>query len=297
MSDEPVEVVAMGKKSRRPDHILALKAIKKIKRSPFIVADIEAALHDDVHVPCAVGFLVVKPGEDLASKSEYYIETYFSEDNDFSISDFKKRSERMMLDFIERLAAVVSDEKEIRTVYFHNFSRYDGIIVTRAFTSQIGKYSFQTVMRKHKMYELKVYRGNEKKKLLFRIRDSYLLLPAALNNLAQDLCPKFGSKGTIPYEKLRLEYLPEIGQQLLAYLKQDIRLLGGVMLKAQEIYWNLYKIDIVDTITLSSLALSIFRMHYYDPKSWPIHIPTRNQERFIRRGYYGGHADVYKPYG
>ena len=147
------------------------------------------------------------------------------------------------------------------------------------------------------MYELKVYRGNEKKKLLFRIRDSYLLLPAALNNLAQDLCPKLGSKGTIPYEKLRLEYLPEIGQQLLAYLKQDIRLLGGVMLKAQEIYWNLYKIDIVDTITLSSLALSIFRMHYYDPKSWPIHIPTRNQERFIRRGYYGGHADVYKPYG
>ncbi|KAK4377293.1 hypothetical protein RND71_003589 [Anisodus tanguticus] len=50
---------------------------------------------------------------------------------------------------------------------------------------------------------------NEKKKLLFRIRDSYLLLPAALNNLAQDLCLKFGSKGTIPYEKLRLEYLPE----------------------------------------------------------------------------------------
>ncbi|KAK4345339.1 hypothetical protein RND71_035515 [Anisodus tanguticus] len=61
-SNEPVEVVAMGKKCRRPDHISALKAIKKRKRSPFIVADIEAALHDDVHVHCAVGFLVVKPG-------------------------------------------------------------------------------------------------------------------------------------------------------------------------------------------------------------------------------------------
>ncbi|KAK4380027.1 hypothetical protein RND71_001889 [Anisodus tanguticus] len=68
MSDEHVEVVAMGKKCHRPDHIPALKAIKKRKMSPFIVADIEAALHNDVHVPCVVGFLVVKLCEDLDSK-------------------------------------------------------------------------------------------------------------------------------------------------------------------------------------------------------------------------------------
>ena len=29
----------------------------------------------------------------------------------------------------------------------------------------------------------------------------------------------------------------------------------------------------------------------------PIYIPSSNQDAFIRRGYYGGHADTYKPYG
>lgn len=47
-------------------------------------------------------------------------------------------------------------------------------------------------------------------------------------------------------------------------MKQDILLLGGVMKKAQEIYWKLYTIDIESKITLSSLTLSIYHMKYYD---------------------------------
>ncbi|XP_059067854.1 DNA polymerase-like [Cryptomeria japonica] len=43
--------------------------------------------------------------------------------------------------------------------------------------------------------------------------------------------------------------------------------------------------------------MTIFRTNYYDPISWPIHIPSRNEDTFIRRGYYGDHADTYKPYG
>ncbi|OIT31167.1 dna polymerase [Nicotiana attenuata] len=118
-----------------------------------------------------------------------------------------------------------------------------------------------------------------------------LSAPANKENLEQKLKPKPShpklKNSSVGESLLRGRH----GQQLLAYLKKDVHLLGGVMLKAQEIYWNLYKIDIVDTIMLSSLALSIYRMHYDDPKSWTIHIATRNQERFIRRGYYGGHAD------
>lgn len=86
-------------------------------------------------------------------------------------------------------------------------------------------------------------------------------------------------------------------KDLLDYMKQDILLLGGVMKKAQEIYWKLYTIDIESKITLSSLALSIYRMKYYDVSNWPIHIPTQNEDNFIRRAYYGGHTDTYIPYG
>jgi len=63
-------------------------------------------------------------------------------------------------------------------------------------------------------------------------------------------------------------------------MKQDIRLLGGVMQKAQEIYWNVYKVDIESKITLPSLALSIFRMKYYDADNWPIHIPNQNEDSY-----------------
>ncbi|KAH0447228.1 hypothetical protein IEQ34_023940 [Dendrobium chrysotoxum] len=40
-------------------------------------------------------------------------------------------------------------------------------------------------------------------------------------------------------------------------------------------------------ITIASLALSIYRLKYYDSKNWPIHIPNKNEDSFLRRGYYG----------
>lgn len=53
-------------------------------------------------------------------------------------------------------------------------------------------------------------------------------------------------------------------------MKQDIYLLGGIMQRAQEIYWSSYKIYIVKKITLPSLALDIFRKKYYDVDKCPI---------------------------
>jgi hypothetical protein len=60
---------------------------------------------------------------------------------------------------------------------------------------------------------------------------------------------------------------------------------------------SLYNVDILDKMTLSSLAMSIFRMRYYDSNAFPIHIPNHNEDTLIRKGYYGGHVDTYIPYG
>ncbi|KAG5576441.1 hypothetical protein H5410_056575 [Solanum commersonii] len=46
----------------------------------------------------------------------------------------------------------------------------------------------------------------------------------------------------------------------------DILLLGGVMHRAQEIYYSLFQIDLVKKMTLLSLALDIFCTFYYDKK-------------------------------
>nr|YP_009381760.1 hypothetical protein AEK19_MT0156 [Utricularia reniformis]ART31542.1 hypothetical protein AEK19_MT0156 [Utricularia reniformis] len=85
-------------------------------------------------------------------------------------------------------------------------------------------------------------------------------------------------------------------KSLIDYMKQDILLLSGVMQNAQDIYWKLYKVDIESKITVSSLALCIFRMKYYDASNWPVHIPNKNEDGFLRRAYYGMNTSKSAPW-
>jgi hypothetical protein len=288
--------IRQGKKKRSYSNII--KALKpRIKeKKPFIVADTETFLHEQVHVPYAVGFLVVMPDDELSPLTKNKIETYFSEDHPASIfPSFPERSNKMLYNFIERLVVVVRQNPSIQTVYFHNFSRFDGLLILKYLATHHGeKFTLKPLMRNHRLYELTVYHG---KRRLFSLRDSYTLLTSSLDTLAVNFCPQLGRKGSIQYDEVSLETLSPERDKFLDYMKQDILLLGGVMKKAQDIYWTEYNVDIVSKLTLSSLALSIFRTNYYDEMNWPIYIPNRNEDTFIRRAYYGGHADAYKPYG
>ncbi|KAF6176065.1 hypothetical protein GIB67_000159 [Kingdonia uniflora] len=127
--------------------------------------------------------------------------------------------------------------------------------------------------------------------------DSLTLLPGSLAELAKNLCPHLGVKGLIQHDKLRVSMLQNKRDQLLDNMRPDICLLAGAVMKAQEIYWTEYNIDITSCLTLSSLAMKIFRSRYYNDNEFPIHIPNRNDDEFFRSGYYGGYADMYKPYG
>lgn len=188
----------------------------------------------------------------------------------------------------------LSKDRKINTVYFHNFARFDGILLLKNFLHLGEKYIIKPMIMNHFLYEISVYKG---KRLIFRLRDSYTLLPSSLSSLAKNLCPSLGSKGSIDHNTVTLTNLNSMKDELLKYMIQDIRLLGGIMLKAQDIYISNYSVDIVSKLTVSSLALTIFRTQYYDVESFPIHIPSMNEDTFIRRGYYGGHADAYIPHG
>nr|WMB96963.1 hypothetical protein [Solanum melongena]WMB97175.1 hypothetical protein [Solanum aethiopicum] len=290
-----------NRKRKYLKHITSLKSNCKERRS-FIVADTETVLVESdtdqiekVHMPYAVGFLVVEPGDAPSKEKVGSIETYFSEDNPVYLYDtFRKRSYKMLTDFIDRLAVVVRKDPSIHTIYFHNLSRFDGYLFWKYFASGGTKYTFKPLMKDHQIYELVIYSG---KKLLLRLRDSLKLLPGRLDDLAQNLCPQLGSKGFIQHNNVNESNLIHQRDELLEYMKQDILLLGGVMHTAQDIYYSQFQIDIVKKRTLSSLALDIFRSLYYDQNKWPIYIPDRNEDTFIRRGYYGGHSDTYIPIG
>lgn len=150
-----------------------------------------------------MGFLVVRPCDDLLSEERGYnmIETYFSEDYHTSVfKTLQDRSNRMLSDFIERLVVVVRQNPLIRTVYFHNFSRFDGIMLLRHLVINGQKYTIKPIMRNHMLYEIAVYLD---KKQLFSLRDSLTLLTSSLKILAKHLCPQLGSKGSIPRNSSR----------------------------------------------------------------------------------------------
>jgi hypothetical protein len=278
------------RKRSHPSHITALKP-SRTKLKAFIVADTETIPIENVYHPYAAGLLLVRPGEEI---NEIQIDTYFSEDYSLILDSFEEKSTMVFNDLVFRIESIVRHEQEPLTIYFHNFSRFDGILLLKHLACHHKSYKLKPLMRNHRLYELAVYSG---KKMLFRFRDSLNLLPSKLKDLAKNLCPELGSKGDIPHSDLKLSDLPIKKKELLDYMKQDILLLGGVMKKAQEIYWKLYKVDIESKITLSSLSLSIFRLKYYDASNWPIHIPNKNEDSFLRRAYFGGHTDTYKPYG
>lgn len=90
---------------------------------------------------------------------------------------------------------------------------------------------------------------------------------------------------------------PSIKAEVLSYLEQDVRLLGGVMFSAQDIYFRNFDVDICDWVTISSKALGIFRSKFLDDKKTKIFIPTMNVDNFVRKGYFGGKAEAYIPKG
>lgn len=287
-SFELPDVKSLKSNDRIPTQIKAIKG-ERTKCRPFIVADLETIIVNTVHTPYAVGYCEVNPGEGLTS-----IQTFFSEDYPLINSNFESRSNKILFEFLSKLELTVKKNPSLRTVYFHNLSRFDGIIILRYYTVMGEPYKLKTLMRNHRLYELKVYKNG---KLLLRFRDSCILLPGSLKSLGETLCPELGSKGSIKHSELSVSNLMVHREDVIRYLRQDILLLGGVMLKAQKIYWDLYRVDIEDVMTLSSLSLKIFRKKYFDDSEFQIHLPTRNQDTFVRRSYYGGHADVFKPYG
>lgn len=288
---EPLTAKAIRHSNRSyPTYITALKQ-SRTELKPFIVADMETIIVNQVHFPYAVGLMLLRPGKKI---NDIMIDTYFSEDYKILFSQFEDRSTKVLNDFVLRILTIVRQEKKPLTIYFHNLSRFDGILLLKHLAYHHRIYELKTLMRNNRVYEISLYSG---KRMLFRVRDSLNLLPGSLASLSQNLCPELGVKGNIDHNNLSMTNIESQKDILLEYMKQDILLLGGIMLKAQEIYWKQFQVDIESKITLASLALSIFRLKYYDASHFPIHIPNKNEDSFIRLAYYGGHTDAYKPYG
>ena len=62
---------------------------------------------------------------------------------------------------------------------------------------------------------------------------------------------------------------------------------------AQQLYIELYNIDITSIVSMSSLSLKIFRLNFL---KHDIPILSQNIDNYIRNSYFGGAVDIYKCY-
>lgn len=91
----------------------------------FIVADLETVLVEEVHFPYAAGFLLV--GADIASLSNQMYHIHITADYG-ELLNFKEKSDNIMHLFNKELKDTIRCNKGVSVVYFHNLSRFDGII-------------------------------------------------------------------------------------------------------------------------------------------------------------------------
>lgn len=135
-----------------------------------MVADTETILINNVHKPYAAGLMMVRPGEEI--NKNIMIDTYFSEDYSYIMDSFEDRSTKVLYDLVLRIFTIVRQEQESFTIDFHNFSRFDVILMLKHLACHHKSYKLKPLMRNHKLYELTVYSGKKS-----RFRDSLNLLP------------------------------------------------------------------------------------------------------------------------
>jgi hypothetical protein len=121
----------------------------------------------------------------------------------------------------------------------------------------------------------------EERKVTFR--DSSAIFPFGLKKLADDFRVK-NKKGEINYAKIR-----KITPELLAYLESDCR----ALFECLSSYFDTPLIRRAGpAFTSASQAMRIFRLYLRAP----LYSSTREADSFIRRGYFGGRVEIFRPY-
>lgn len=211
-------------------------------------------------------------------------------------------------------------------VFLHNFSYFDGVFLLRILSS-LGE-KVKPIIRDGKIIDLKFYFN---KSYFLSFRDSYLLLPASLKDLAINF--KVQNKGIFPHKflnstEVNLNYIGEIPsikyfdnlssidyitykhnikeiyyrdnwnlrEESIRYCEQDAIILYKIIKIFNEKIFSLFRINILKCTTLSSLAFTIFRSNFL-LENTKIPLIIGDMYEFFKKGYTGGSVDVYQATG
>jgi hypothetical protein len=157
---------------RKINKVAKLKTLKEEAHysDKFITMDIETQRRDDKHKPYAVCLF------DGKEKISFYL-SYYKDREDLLISSIKFIMKRKYQGY---------------KIYFHNFSNFDGIFYIKILTSLSD--NIDPIIKDNDIINL-LFKFSNKYCIYFR--DSYLLFPSSLKELAKAF--NVINKGTFPY--------------------------------------------------------------------------------------------------
>lgn len=209
--------------------------------------------------------------------------------------------------------------------YVHNLSGFDVIFLLNVlvkYNNLNGEtFKFKTVFRDNRIIKLTISK-KDNKGIKISFVDSYGLLPNNLDTLGRNFdceilkgkfCYSFVNESTLYYigktpdisyfdkmceEDYRLICKKDwsVKEETLKYLDKDLDCLLEVMSKFNKYIFLTYDIQMTECLTISRLSMNIFRKNYLRENKIPL-ITKPSIFNFIKKGYYGGITEVYKPYG
>ena len=291
------------------EKVLPAKPFKHVKsdsiltpNNVFMTIDIETILIDNIQTP----YLICGYGKDIQIESRTDNTSIESQD-------------KMFKEFITKLIDVKKKNKHLKYVYAHNFAGFDGILFMKHLINYEGA-NVKPLIFNNKLMSIKFEFKCEghKNSSTLTFKDSYLMLPYGL----RALCKAFkvnNPKTYFPYLLSILNYIGEypeykyftkiteslynsnkesfrglwsFREESLKYCRIDCIALFEVIEKFNELIFNTFKKNVHSSLTLSALAMSIYKSLYM-PKD-TLYQMLGATEKDIREAYTGGRVDVFR---
>lgn len=200
-----------------------------------------------------------------------------------------------------------------------------------------NKYNYKFIFRDDYVIGIKISAKISNKTISIRIVDSYTILAASLDKLCKtfntdvrksifpyDFINKhnlfyLGNKPDIKFFKVKVEdkftgVVSEeiinnsqynsirrdnwsVKEETLRYLENDLISLYEVVQKFRDYIFIKYRVHITDSLTISGLTMNVFLRKYYNKSNNIPLIKQKSVYNNIKKSYYGGITEVYKPHG
>lgn len=233
----------------------------------------------------------------------------------FYLTDYKDSNDMLKA----AINSILRNKYNHYMVYAHNFSGFDGIFLLKIL-ADLGH--IEPLMRDGKIININLrFAINNNKQGLLKFRDSLLLLPNSLRDLADSL--KVESKSFFPFDfvndpnvdlnyvgpipeyslwkditKYEFEQLQQenwsLKNETIKYCQQDCITLHQILVEFNNLVYDRWSLNISKFPTISSLALGIYKSNYMKENTVPK--ITGQMAIDIRKAFTGGRTDTFVPY-